>query len=184
MTEREDNALVEIVLFEDKSAYRILVERHQARIFYMGLKFLANENDAEDFTQEVFLLAFRKLKSFSGKVPFSAWLYRIAYNHAVNKYRQRIKRVMETEYTDIYEGNQSLPEKKLLKDEVKRYIRKALQKLPDKYNIILKMHFFDGLNYKEISKILGKPINTIKSHVLRAKDILKKEIGNYLGGGR
>jgi len=84
--EADDNELVRRVLDGDLAAYRTIVERHQGRLFYIGLKFLHSNEDAEDFAQEAFLRAYERLGSYRGSGSFSAWLYRVAFNLAVNRY--------------------------------------------------------------------------------------------------
>jgi RNA polymerase sigma-70 factor (ECF subfamily) len=175
-----DNELVEKVLDGETEAFRIIVDRHKAKIFYLGLKFFHNDEDAEDFAQEVFLRTFKKLGSFLGNVPFGAWLYRIAFNCAVNKYHFDHRRltvpeepIEPAEY--LYEEYTG-PEKALMDDELRTNMNEALSKLPDAYSIVIRMHYYDRLSYGEISEITDIPVNTIKSHISRAKKLIKKMI--------
>ncbi|MBN1411982.1 MAG: RNA polymerase sigma factor [Spirochaetales bacterium] len=171
MDNRNDNDLVKSVKRGDIEAFGTLVERHQSRLFFLGIKFFHNQEDAEDFAQEVFLKVFEKLTMFSGKVPFGAWLYKIAFNHAVNKYH-----VAKT----LALAEQELPEDKEEsvviddwdREQLKEEVNLALTELTDLSNIIIRMHFYDGLGYAEISDIMDIPVNTIKSHVHRAKKLI------------
>jgi RNA polymerase sigma-70 factor (ECF subfamily) len=177
-----DNALVSRVLRGETEAFRAIVERHQTRIFFLGLKFLHNRHDAEDFAQEVFLRAFEKLATFQGKVPFSAWLYRIGYNAAVNRYHARRRQSLAlrriSDPTDSAPG----PEAGLLRSELLEKARKILKRIPETYKVIIKLHFFEGLSYAEISKRMSIPVNTIKSHVFRAKQLIRQRLGSYVRG--
>ena len=177
---RDDNALVSRVLDGDLEAYRTIVERHQARIFYLGLKFFHNPEDSEDFAQEVFLRSFEKLKTFGGNVPFSAWLYRIAFNLAVNQYHFNRRRFLEADVDVQIANNNHSPESKVLEEEFKERVRDVLKELPDIYNAVLKMHYFDDLSYPEISEVTEIPVNTIKSHIFRAKRIIKDKLAQYV----
>ena len=171
MAEDKDRVLVGRVLTGDREAYRDIVERHKARIYYLGLKFFHSPEDAEDFAQDVFLKAYDKLSTFRGGSPFSAWLYRLAFNLAVNRYhvvKKRLTTVKLDEVTDV----RAEPERDLIRKEEKETVVKLLRELPDVYNIVLKMHYYDGLTYKDISRSMGIPLNTVKSHVHRAKKIL------------
>jgi len=174
----DDNSLVVKVLQGDAQSYRRIVERHQGRVFYLGLRFFHSEHDAEDFAQEVFLRAYEKLSLFQGQVPFAAWLYRIAFNLAVNRYhvhtRERAEVHAEIEPADTSPG----PEAGLLRAETIERVRAALRKIPEAYKVVVKMHFFDGLSYPEISRILRTPVNTIKSHIFRAKQLLRRRLAH------
>lgn len=160
-------------------AYRFIVERHQARIFYLGLKFLHRPEDAEDFAQEVFLRAYARLESFQGAVPFSAWLYRIAFNLAVNRYHLKKRAFLEVHTAELQPDPGFSPEQRALREELAEWVRKALTKIPETYHVLIKMHFFDGLSYPEISKALRIPVNTIKSYIFRAKELIRR----MLAGG-
>jgi RNA polymerase sigma-70 factor, ECF subfamily len=181
--ERDDNDLVRDVINGDTEVYSELVKRHQSRIFYLGLKFLKHFEEAEDFTQEVFIKGFEKLESFSGKVPFSAWLFRIGYNHGVNKYRSVSGKPVNEEFQEERDGaaedRQDSPEDEIVRKEEKNQIREILKKLPEIYNIVIRLRFFDGLSYAEIAEALGKPVNTVRSHLFRAKQQVRELYERY-----
>jgi RNA polymerase sigma-70 factor (ECF subfamily) len=171
-----DNDLVRRVLQGEVEAYGAIVARHQARIFYLGLKFLRRNEDAEDFAQEVFIRAYERLLSFQGNVPYAAWLYRIAYNLAVNKYHLRKRQAQAVNTVDILPDLSYCPERRLLSEELAEWVRKTLHKIPEIYHVLIRMHFFEGLSYPEISKALEMPVNTIKSYIFRAKELIRQRL--------
>jgi len=171
-----DNLLVRRVLQGEVGAYGTIVARHQARVFYLGLKFLRRNEDAEDFAQEVFIRAYEKLSSFQGTVPFAAWLYRIAFNLAVNKYHLKKRQAQAVNTVDILPDSSFSPEHHLLAEELAEWVRKTLHKIPEIYHVLIRMHFFEGLSYPEISKALEMPVNTIKSYIFRAKELLRQKL--------
>ena len=171
-----DNLLVRRVLQGEVKAYGTIVARHQTRIFYLGLKFLHRTEDAEDFAQEVFIRAYEKLSSFQGTVPFAAWLYRIAFNLAVNKYHYKKRQVQAVNTVDILPDSSFSPEHRLLAEELAEWVRKTLHKIPESYHVLIRMHFFEGLSYPEISKALEMPVNTIKSYIFRAKAMIRQKL--------
>lgn len=185
MKDADDGGLVQRVLDGNTNAYRILIDRHKGRVFYCGLKFCRNKPEAEDFAQEVFLRAFRKLDTYRGKGSFSAWIYRIAFNLGVNRFRDskvalEAAREVDREI-DSFDTGEDTPEELVIKDELKIKIKGAVNNLPDLYALVLKMHFFDGLTYAEIGGILNRPVNTVKSQVSRAKVMIKKQLEGYMG---
>lgn len=177
-----DNELVKRILEGRIDAYREIVNRHQARIFYMGLKFFHNRHDAEDFAQEVFLKTFEKLRSFRAEVPFASWLNKIAYNMAVNQYHKRKRACIEVALPCEPQDTSLSPETRLLRDELHGKLRLVLKKIPDIYKPVINLHFFEGLSYPEISRTLSIPVNTIKSYVFRAKQLLRSRLGTYVSG--
>ena len=176
-----DNELVRLVLKGDTAAYRGLVERHQSRVFYLGLRFLRTPEEAEDFAQDVFVRSYERLRSFSGKVPFSAWLYRVAFNLAVNRYHVKRRAVKHVPVEGIAVADPaSDPEREVLNDELASALREKLAELPRVYQLVLKMRFFEGFPYQGMARALNVPVNTVKSYVHRAKGILRQKLQGYL----
>lgn len=171
-----DNDLVRRVLAGEAEAYGTIVARHQARVFYLGLKFLRHSEDAEDFAQEVFIRAYEKLASFQGGVPFAAWLHRIAFNLAVNKYHLKKRQAQPVDTVDLLPDSSYSPEHRLLSEELAEWVRKTLHKIPEIYHVLIRMHFFEGLSYPEISRALQMPVNTIKSYIFRAKELIRQRL--------
>ncbi len=180
MVKVNDNLLVRRILDGQIDAYREIVARNQARVFYIGLKFFHNRHDAEDYAQEVFLKAFEKLQSFKGEVPFSSWLNKIAYNMAVNHYHKRRRAHVEVALPVEPRDTSLGPEVRVLRNELQERVRKVLKKIPDIYKPVIKLHFFEGLSYPEISRILSIPVNTIKSYVFRTKQLLRSRLEAYV----
>lgn len=182
MKKTTDNELVKRILEGQIDAYREIVDRHQARVFYMGLKFFHNRHDAEDYAQEVFLKTFEKLRTFKAEVPFTSWLNKIAYNMAVNQYHKRKRARVEVALPCEPRDTSLSPETRLLRGELREKVRKVLKKIPDTYKPVINLHFFEGLSYPEISRALSIPVNTIKSYVFRAKQLLRSRLGTYVYG--
>jgi RNA polymerase sigma-70 factor (ECF subfamily) len=179
-----DNEIVEIILSGDAESYRLLIERHEKKVFAMGRGFFRNKDEARDFTQEVFLKAFHALPRFEGRSSFATWLFRIAYNQAVNGKRglKEYLSLADSEDAAVSEAvSFDMPEHNLLKKNIKEAVRKAVQELPEKYRICIDLSFFYELTYEEIARITAFPVNTVKSHILRAKRILREKL-SAIGG--
>lgn len=181
MDDTSDINLVEDTLRGSLGAYESLIRRHERRIFYLGLKFHKNYEDAEDFTQEVFLKAYEKLGTFSKNVPFSAWLYRIGYNHGINRISRKQTFELPDETAEQIPDLSATPETQLEREEERGVVGRILERLPEMYNMVIKMRFFDDLSYAEIAEIIGKPVNTIKSHIFRAKELVKQAFEKHFG---
>jgi len=170
--EVNDTAIVEGVLVGEKELFRLLVKRYQQKVHAMGLSFFHNKEDADDFTQDVFIRSYRSLVTFRGQSRFSTWLYRIAYNTAINAINRRKEYHSLAEEPITEEG----PEQHALENAAKEAVRFAVAELPEKYRVCVDLCFFYGCSVKEITDITGFPENTVKSHVFRAKKILRERL--------
>ena len=168
----EETLLVEQILSGEKELFRLLIQQYQQKVHAMGLSFFHNQEDAADFTQDVFIRSYRSLASFQGRSRFSTWLYRIAYNTAVNSIKRR------KEYHSLAEEplTEDSPEQQVLRLAAAQAVRSAVAELPEKYRLCVDLYFFYGCSIREIEEITGFPENTIKSHVFRAKKLLRKKL--------
>ncbi|MCL2190934.1 MAG: sigma-70 family RNA polymerase sigma factor [Treponema sp.] len=175
-----DRLIVDQILSGQKDLFRLLVRRYERSVYGMGMGFFRNAEDARDFAQEVFLKVYRNLSAFEGRSRFSTWLYKIAYNTALNGVNRR------KEYRSLAEGSDEIeasgddtPEQILLRKAAKEAVLASLRELPERYRICIDMFFFYELSYQEIEVITGFPVNTIKSHVFRAKKLLRGKLEDY-----
>ena len=157
------------------------MERHQRAVYGLGLSFFRNSEDSADFTQDVFLKAYRYLPEFKGRSRFGTWLYRIAYNTAINSIKRRKEYQSLAEDAEIPD-NES-PERKVLRGAIRDAIGQAVKELPERYRVCVDLYFFYDRTYREIEAVTEIPVNTIKSHVFRAKKLLRKRLGAYMEGG-
>jgi RNA polymerase sigma-70 factor (ECF subfamily) len=172
-----DLLVVSQVLAGEKDLFRLLVRRYQRPVHGMGLSFFRNTEDASDFVQEVFLKVYQNLSRFEGRSRFSTWLYKIAYNTAVNGINRR------KEYLSLAEDDFALqasagetPERQLIRRLAQDAVLASLHGLPERYRVCVDMFFFYDCSYQEIEEITGFPVNTIKSHVFRAKKLLREKL--------
>lgn len=155
--------------------YSLIVERYQDKIFSIGMRFFYDRDDSADFAQEVFLKAFDKIDTYREIALFRYWLVKLAYNHGINLKKSRDNSSMECSGDEIQSGY-DLPEEKHIYNEIKQILAREINNLPERYRICIDFYFFLGLKYNEISEITGYPVNTIKSDVLRAKNILRQKL--------
>ena len=175
--EAEDPLIVSQIVSGQKDLFRLLIRRYERAVYGMGLSFFHNREDASDFTQEVFFKAYRSLSRFEGRSRFSTWLYKIAYNTAVSGVdRKKEYQSLSEETVDSLASNLETPETVLLRQAAQGAIQDALEDLPERYRVCVDMFFFYDRSYQEIEAITGFPLNTIKSHVFRAKKILREKL--------
>ncbi len=169
-----DEKLVSRVLDGDREAFSVLIKRYQARMLRLGYGFYKNQDEAEDFAQDVFLKAYTGLAGFKGKSSFSTWLTKIAYNTGINgKKKSGRYEALEAEPAD---SRNLGPEELSIRKDSLESLRKAMAALPEKYAVCLDLFFAAGMKFEDISEVTGFPVNTIKSHVFRAKRDLRKAL--------
>jgi RNA polymerase sigma-70 factor, ECF subfamily len=169
------------VLEGDVDSFRVLVERHQRSVSALGRSFFRNEEDTVDFVQDVFLKAYTNLASFKGKSLFVTWLMRIAYNTAVNTVNRRR---YESCADEMEIPDPASPESLHLESDARKALAAAVRELPAKYVVCIDLFFYYNFTYGEISEVTGFPVNTIKSHVFRAKRILRDKLTGTSAEGR
>ncbi|MEI6385553.1 MAG: sigma-70 family RNA polymerase sigma factor [Spirochaetota bacterium] len=175
-----DEEVIQRVLDGDTEAFALLVRRHSQRVHRIGFAWFRDHDDAEDLVQEVFSKAYSKLASFRGGSLFSTWLIRIAYNTATTGKAR--KRVHEEFREDAFTIGTNPVEAEAVARESAREVRAALATLSPEQAICVELAFFQDLSYIEISKASGFPVNTVKSHVFRAKRLLRERLDPGLGG--
>lgn len=177
---RRDFSLIKATLNGNKIAFARLMKYYKTKVFLFGKSFFRNETDAEDLVQDVFIKVYLNLSSFKGNSLFSTWLMRIAYNTAINSVNSKKNYLSIAENFD-FEATEATPEEVQIKKITIEAIREAIKELPEKYSVCIDMYFSYDISYQDISEITGFPINTIKSHIFRAKKILKNKLEEYYG---
>lgn len=172
---KRDSELVKTTLEGDSKSFARLMTLYKKRVMALGMSFFKNTADTEDFVQEVFLKAYTKLDTFRGESMFSTWLTRIAYNTAINSINRRNEYVPLADES-LLEDPADTPEEAQIRRITAEVIRESVKELPEQYGVCLDMYFFYDLSHAEISKITGLPVNTIKSHIFRAKQILRDKL--------
>jgi RNA polymerase sigma-70 factor (ECF subfamily) len=180
----DDQFIVDQIVSGRKELFRVLAQRYEKAVYGMGLSFFRNVEDAADFVQEVFLKSFRSLAGFQGRSRFSTWLYRIAYNTAVNSLRRR-KDYDNSLAQNLGEetADGETPERLSIRAAVVEAVREAMQDLSEERRICVDLFFFYDQSYQEIETITGFPLNTVKSHVFRAKKLLREKLAEIAEGG-
>lgn len=179
-TEKRDNSLVKATLAGDEKSFAKLVSLYKKRVEALGMSFFRNKSDTDDFVQEVFLKVFTSLKNFQMKSSFSTWLMSIAFNTAVNtKNRRKEFLPLSDSSQEMIQDKDFSPEKKEIRRITAAAVNEAVKNLPEIYALCIELYFYYDFPHAEISRITGLPVNTIKSHIFRAKKILKEKLKEF-----
>lgn len=180
-----DQLLVQQVQNGDKNAFNLLVKKYQQKVMNLVSRYVKNQADVADVTQEAFIKAYRALGNFRGESAFYTWLYRIAVNTAKNHLMAGSRKPpgsdIDVEEAEFYDSGDALrenasPEKLLLTDEIRQLIFKTIEQLPEELRTAINLRELDGLSYEEIANVMDCPVGTVRSRIFRARDAVDKKI--------
>lgn len=177
-----ERALVELARAGDEAAFEKLVTLYERKVYATAFRYTANEHDAMDISQEVFIRVFRFIHTFNLESSFSTWIYRITVNVCKDYIRKRASRAeLPLELTDEESGEYTVeisdstydPVELYEQAELRQEIRRAIDDLPDNYKEIVLLRDIGGLSYDEISQTLDIEVGTVKSRLSRAREKLR-----------
>ncbi len=187
-SEQDDTQLVKASQQGNQDAFALLVQRHQRCVFNLSLRMLQDYEDASEATQEAFLAAWQGLPSFRGEAHLATWLYRIAYHCCLRQLERRkreraLQTVMQAE--QILEGinKEKQVEDALELRERQAIVREQMKQLPARYRMVLMLRHLQEMSYEEIAEALTMPVGTVKTHLFRARNLLKERLYNRLEVG-
>lgn len=186
--EHDDAQLVATSQGGDQDAFSLLVQRYQRRVFNLVFRMLQDYEEASEITQEAFLAAWQGLPSFRGEARFSTWLYRIAYNCALKQLELRkrdrtLQQNLQAERALESTGDEQKAAHLEALDNQK-LVQEHLSQLPSKYRIVLILRHLQDMTYEEMAEVLTMPIGTIKTHLFRARNLLKERLQAFEHGRR
>jgi len=184
---QNEKELIELAK-QSPEAFGKIYDHNYSIILNYVLRRTGNSEIARDITGETFVKAFENIKNFKWQgVSFTAWLYRIAGNEIVNYFRKKTYTAVSLEFLQETQGFETESKTDLeselieAEQELKRheeflFYRQKISELPIKYQEAIALKYFEGKNNKQISEILGKPENTIKSLLHRGLEKLRIHI--------
>ena len=170
-----DRELAERFRDGDRSAFELLVRRHQKGMWRLVRRYVKHDADAADVTQQAFVRAFRGLAAFRGTATVRSWLYRIAINCALSWLRDH-RREQPTEIAEDALTDANPAPEQLSAGDDRTWLRAAIAQLPPKQKLVLELRVFDDLSFKEVAELAACSENTAKVNfhyaVKRLRDIL------------
>ena len=173
-----DRDLTERFRDGDRTAFDLLVRRHQKAIWRLVRRYVKSDADAADVTQLAFVRAFRGLSAFRGTATVRSWLYRIAINCALSWLRDHGREQPTEIAEDVLTETNPAPAQ-LGADDDRARLRRAIAQLPPKQKLVLELRVFDDLSFKEVAELADCSENTAKVNfryaVKRLRDILGED---------
>jgi RNA polymerase sigma-70 factor (ECF subfamily) len=188
---RDESELVNELQAGSETAFDWLVTHYHSPVYNLILGMLGDTSDAADAAQEVFLKAFKGIRSFRQGSSLKTWLYRIAIREALN-HRRWFKRHLQKNISidaepeegcapiDI-EDLSATPFDLLAASEIQNAVQGALQQVPDVFRSAVILRDLEGLSYEEVAEVLDCSVGTVRSRILRGRRALKEMLQPILG---
>ena len=185
-----DQELVKRSIQGDGQAFDELVLNYQNKVYALAFRYMSNEEDAYDMSQDTFIKAYRSLRSFKGESSFGTWIFRITTNVCLDEIRRRKRRVvpfsldeplatMDGEEVEKEIADSSLSADRIYEQkELSQYIQKRLDEMKPEHKTAIILRDVMELSYDEIAGVLNCSIGTVKSRINRARGILQKKLGD------
>jgi len=188
----DDDALVERARNRDGAAVRLIMQRHNRRLFRVARSVLHDDAEAEDVVQEAYVRAFTHLDGFRGEAQLSTWLTRIALNEALGRLRRR-RITVGLKDIDAISGQgearviylpsarqDSDPEAAAARAQVRRLLERAVDQLPDSFRMVFVLRDIEELSIEETASQLGLRPETVKTRLHRARRLLRQSLDRTL----
>lgn len=188
----DDRALVERARDRDGAAVRLIMQRHNRRLYRVARGVLHDDAEAEDVVQEAYVRAFTHLDGFRGEAQLSTWLTRIALNEALGRLRRR-RMMVELKDVDTFNEQgedrviylpsarrDSDPEAAATRAEVRRLLEQAVDRLPVPFRMVFMLRDIEELSVEETAAHLCLRPETVKTRLHRARRLLRQSLDRTL----
>jgi RNA polymerase sigma-70 factor, ECF subfamily len=186
----DDAELVRRAVDRDAQAFRIIMQRHNQRLYRIARSVLRNSAEAEDAVQEAYLAAFSHLASFRGESTLAAWLSRIVMNEALGRLRRKprlsdfapLEAVAEAEIIQFPSSAQNDdPERTMAQRQILQLVESATDALPEVYRVVFVIRVIEGMTVEETAHLLGIKPETVKTRLHRARQLVRDQLDKQIG---
>jgi RNA polymerase sigma-70 factor (ECF subfamily) len=189
----EEAAFVAELRAGSQDAFAYLLAVYQNPVFNLVWHIVENTADASDVLQDVFVKVYKGIKGFNGDSSLRTWIYRIAVHEASNHRRSWIRRhwrepfsVDDTESPSAAAAWEAAAEQRnpyqvFEQAEREVVVKQALASLAPLYRTVVVLREVEGLSYEEIAQVLGLAEGTVKSRLLRGRELLRRKLAGYVG---
>ncbi len=184
-----DEELFQLTCEGERDAFRLLVERYEARAVHVARGIVGSYETAREVAQDAFLKVYAARDRFDARRSFATWFYRILRNHAVDRLRRQAPGTPggSVELAGEWDGGSSAPEAIASTDERRQLVRKILDSLPHQFREVLLLRELEGLSCGEIGKRVGATPGTVRWRLHHARKLFRdhweRTLGKEEGGG-
>jgi RNA polymerase sigma-70 factor (ECF subfamily) len=186
-----DAELVRLALAKDGDAFRVIMQRHNRRLYRLARAIVDDDSEAEDVVQEAYVRAFMSLGAFRGEASLATWLMRIVLNEATTRLRRRRPAVDLAILDSIGDLNAEAaafpsvippddPERTTAQQEIRRLLEHAIDNLPEPFRVVFVMRDVEELSIAETASLLRLRPETVKTRLYRARRLLRRVLAKQL----
>ena len=177
--QESDRVLVERCARGDESAFRLLVERYAGAVYRLARRQLGSESEAEDVTQETFFRLYRAARRYRPEVPLGSYLRLIAARLCLNRRARKENRLLEFQPPELLDSKEGTvdtprPEETLERRKLEQKVRQAIDSLPANQRLALVLMRFEGLDCRQIGRLMGRSPGAVHALLFRARGALQK----------
>jgi RNA polymerase sigma-70 factor (ECF subfamily) len=189
-----DAGLVRRARERDGSAFRIIMQTYNRRLYRIARGILRNDSEAEDAVQDAYMRAFTHLDGFRGDSSLATWLSRIVMNEALGRLRSRRPTTgleafeaqgdvlgPEAEIIQFPHTARSDPERTMAQRELLQLVEQATDKLPEAYRIVFITRVIEGMSVEDSAELLGLRPETVKTRLHRARRLVREQLEQKIG---
>src|SRR3954447_1491188 len=190
--EIDEPGLIARALGKDADAVALIIRQQNQRLYRIARSIVRDDSEAEDVLQEAYIRAFTNLASFRGEARLGTWLVRIVINEALERLRRR-RAFREFEAfaksPGAYAGiisfpavNRELdPETTMAQREILALLESAIDALPEAFRIVLVARLIEGMTIEETAELFAISSQTVKTRLIRARQLLRREMEKHVG---
>lgn len=171
-----DATLVDLASAGDQQAFEYLFTRYRDALMRLFEQRLEEKTMASDLLQETFIKVYLHINDYSKSYTFGQWIYSIARNTLVDHLRRKSGDVLLDERFRAPLATTPSPEESVIINQTRAHFYNALEELSEEYRQVIEMRFLEEYSYEEIAEKLGRPLNTIKTQIRRARATICKMI--------
>ncbi|HJV44593.1 MAG TPA: RNA polymerase sigma factor [Bacillota bacterium] len=167
----------------DRDALIQLLRDIEKPVYRTAIYILKNEQDALDAAQEALIRIYNKIHTYQEKAKFSTWVQRIVTNICIDHCRKKREQTVSIDEHDLLLQDPADVEGEVERGDTATEIRRAIDRLPEHHRSVIVLRYVQDFSYAEIAEALELPINTVKSHLFRARQQLQGLLQDYQKGG-
>ena len=185
----DDRALALRAAGGDRTAFELVMRRHNRRLYRLARASLRNDAEAEDAVQEAYLSAFRSIGQFRGEAALSTWLSRLVLNECLNRVRRQARRdnvvpmvhpSSESKLDTMVASTADPPDKALMRSEMRALLERKLDELPEAFRTVFVLRCVEEMSVEETAQCLGIPEATVRSRQFRARSLLRESLAREI----
>jgi RNA polymerase sigma factor (sigma-70 family) len=182
----DDMALARRVAAGDRSAFDALMRINNRRLYRLARATMRNDAEAEEALQEAYIAAYRGMAGFRGESTLATWLSRMVLNECLGRLRKGARRqnvipmVTSDEMDSIHANEQEVPDKVLVRSEMRALIERKLGELPEDFRLVFVLRSVEELSVEETADSLGIEPATVRTRHFRARSLLRESLAREI----